>query len=96
MDRAVTHFATAFDLEEVVVRTWAFCKMVLTWWWLFDEMSAMFDTLRADVNMLALDSCDSGGFERAFNSARNRFGMYSSEEDVLSQVPQLFQSGGSL
>ena len=42
MDRAVTHFATAFDLEEVVVRKWAFCKMVLTWWWLFDEMPEMF------------------------------------------------------
>ncbi|MFO0606183.1 MAG: caspase family protein [Polyangiales bacterium] len=60
------------------------------------EMSQMFDTVRADVNMLALDSCYSGGFERAFNSAPNRFGMYSSEEDVLSQVAQRFQSGGYL
>lgn len=60
------------------------------------QMSAMFDTVRADVNMLALDSCYSGGFERAFNSAPNRFGMYSSEEDVLSQVAQRFQAGGYL
>jgi len=60
------------------------------------EMSQMFDAIRADVNMLALDSCYSGGFERAFNSAPNRFGMYSSEEDVLSQVAQRFQSGGYL
>jgi len=60
------------------------------------EMSQLFDTVRADVNMLALDSCYSGGFERAFNSAPNRFGMYSSEEDVLSQVAQRFQSGGYL
>jgi hypothetical protein len=60
------------------------------------QMSTMFDTVRADVNMLALDSCYSGGFERAFNSAPNRFGMYSSEEDVLSQVAQRFQAGGYL
>ncbi len=60
------------------------------------QMAAMFDTVRADVNMLALDSCFSGGFERAFNNAPNRFGMYSSEEDVLSQVAQRFQAGGYL
>jgi len=60
------------------------------------EMATMYDGLRADVNMLALDSCYSGGFERAFNSAPNRFGMYSSEEDVLSQVAQRYQAGGYL
>ncbi len=46
--------------------------------------------------MLALDSCYSGGFARSFGSSRNRFGMYSSEEDVLSQVAQRFQAGGYL
>lgn len=60
------------------------------------QMAELFDSIRADVNMLALDSCYSGGFERAFNSAPNRFGMYSSEEDVLSQVAQRFQAGGYL
>jgi Caspase domain/Bacterial pre-peptidase C-terminal domain len=60
------------------------------------QMATMFDGIHADVNMLALDSCFSGGFERAFNDAPNRFGMYSSEEDVLSQVAQRFQAGGYL
>ena len=60
------------------------------------QMATMFDNIRADVNMLALDSCFSGGFERAFNDAPNRFGMYSSEEDVLSNVAQRFQAGGYL
>ncbi|MBL8603705.1 MAG: caspase family protein [Myxococcales bacterium] len=60
------------------------------------DLARMFDTVRADVNMLALDSCYSGGFRRAFGSNRNRFGMYSSEEDVLSQVAQRFQAGGYL
>jgi hypothetical protein len=60
------------------------------------QMATLFEGVRADVNMLALDSCYSGGFERSFGSSRNRFGMYSSEEDVLSQVAQRFQAGGYL
>ncbi len=60
------------------------------------QMAQMFNGLRADVNMLALDSCYSGGFQRAFASAPNRYGMYSSEEDVLSQVAQRYQAGGYL
>lgn len=60
------------------------------------QMATLFEGVRADVNMLALDSCYSGGFARAFGASRNRFGMYSSEEDVLSQVAQRFQAGGYL
>ena len=60
------------------------------------EMTQLFSAVRADVGMLALDSCYSGGFARAFGSAPNRFGMYSSEEDVLSQVAERFQAGGYL
>jgi len=59
-------------------------------------LAQMFGSIRADVNMLALDSCYAGGFRRHFGAARNRFGMYSSEEDVLSQVAQRFQAGGYL
>ena len=60
------------------------------------QMATLFDGVHADVDMLALDSCYSGGFERSFGASRNRFGMYSSEEDVLSQVAQRFQAGGYL
>lgn len=60
------------------------------------EMSRMFDALHPDVGMLALDSCYSGGFQRAFGSSPNRFGMYSSEEDVLSQVAERYRAGGYL
>lgn len=42
LDRAVADFAAAFDLEENVIRKWAYCQMVLSWWWLFDEMPDMF------------------------------------------------------
>ncbi|CAN5404131.1 N/A [soil metagenome] len=42
LDKAVAEFASAFELEEIVVRKWAFCQMVLCWWWMFDEMPGTF------------------------------------------------------
>lgn len=42
LDKAVSDFATAFSLDETVVRKWAFCQMVLSWWWMFDEMPGTF------------------------------------------------------
>ena len=38
LDRAIAEFADAFGLEQVVIRKWAYCQMVLSWWWMFDEM----------------------------------------------------------
>jgi streptomycin 6-kinase len=42
LDQAIADFAAAFDLEDAVIRKWAFCQMVLSWWWLFDEMPDTF------------------------------------------------------
>ena len=42
LDKAVAEFAFAFELDEIIVRKWAFCQMVLSWWWMFDEMPEMF------------------------------------------------------
>jgi streptomycin 6-kinase len=42
LDIAVADFAAAFELEEAVIRKWAFCQMVLSWWWMFDEMPETF------------------------------------------------------
>jgi len=42
LDRSVAEFADAFDLADSVVRKWAFCQMVLSWWWMFDEVPDMF------------------------------------------------------
>lgn len=42
LDQAITDFAVDLDLEENVVRKWAFCQMVLSWWWMFDEMPDTF------------------------------------------------------
>ena len=38
LDKAVADFAAAFDIGEMEIRKWAFCQMVLSWWWIFDEM----------------------------------------------------------
>lgn len=42
LDKAVAEFAAAFEIQDQAVRKWAFCQMVLSWWWLFDEMPEMF------------------------------------------------------
>lgn len=42
LDSAIGEFATAFSLEPLVIRKWAFCQMVLSWWWMFDEMPDTF------------------------------------------------------
>jgi streptomycin 6-kinase len=42
LDQAVAELASAFDLDASVIRKWAFCQMVLSWWWTFDEMPGTF------------------------------------------------------
>ncbi len=42
LDRAISKFAEAFELKPSTVRKWAFCQMVLSWWWMYDEMPATF------------------------------------------------------
>jgi streptomycin 6-kinase len=42
IDRAVAEFAKAFQLDEQVVREWAFCQLILSRWWMFDEMPGMY------------------------------------------------------
>ena len=43
-----------------------------------------------------LDSCFSGGFAKDIISVPRRMGLFSSEEDVTSQVASKFQAGGYL
>jgi streptomycin 6-kinase len=42
LDKAINDFADAFGLTKGNIRKWAFCQMVLTWWWLYDEMPGTF------------------------------------------------------
>ena len=61
-----------------------------------DELSDMLDNLNAGKILLVMDSCFSGGFAKDIVSAPGRMGLFSSEEDVTSQVAFKFQAGGYL
>lgn len=61
-----------------------------------DELSALLDNVHAGTILLVFDSCFSGGFAKDVVSAPGRMGLFSSEEDVTSQVAFKFQAGGYL
>ena len=61
-----------------------------------DEVESWFDDVEARLAIIALDSCFSGGFARDVISEPNRMGIFSSEEDVTSNVASRFQAGGYL
>ncbi len=61
-----------------------------------DEVDRWFDGISARVGVIALDSCFSGGFARDVISSPDRLGIFSSEEDVTSNVASRFQAGGYL
>jgi hypothetical protein len=46
--------------------------------------------------LLWLDSCFSGGFAKDIVSAPGRMGIFSSEEDITSNVADKFRAGGYL
>lgn len=61
-----------------------------------DELVSLIDQITADVIILALDSCHSGGFARDFLSRPGRIGLFSSDEDVLSDTAEPLLGGGYL
>ncbi len=61
-----------------------------------DELRVMLDAVRAGTTLLLLDSCFSGGFAKDVISVPGRMGLFSSEEDLTSQVALKFQAGGYL
>ena len=60
-----------------------------------DELASMLDAVPGRV-LLILDSCFSGGFAKDVISVPGRMGLFSSEEDVTSQVAAKFRAGGFL
>ena len=61
-----------------------------------NETSDLFTLIDAQVSLLILDSCFSGGFSKDVISVPGRMGFFSSEEDVTSQVASKFRAGGYL
>ncbi|UJR78792.1 caspase family protein [Sandaracinus amylolyticus] len=60
------------------------------------ELVAALDTVNAGTVVLALDSCHSGGFADDFVRRAGRVGLFSSDEDVLSDTAEPRRAGGYL
>jgi hypothetical protein len=61
-----------------------------------DELRDLFDEIHNGTVQLWLDSCFSGGFAKDIVSAPGRMGIFSSEEDITSNVADKFRAGGYL
>jgi hypothetical protein len=61
-----------------------------------DDLAALFDEIDQGTVLLWLDSCFSGGFAKDIVSAPGRMGIFSSEEDITSNVASKFRAGGYL
>jgi hypothetical protein len=59
-----------------------------------DELSAALDRIESRLMLIALDSCFSGGFGPDVLDRPGRLGMFSSDEDLTSAVPD--EAGGYL
>ena len=61
-----------------------------------DEVSTAMNGIRAGTVILALDSCHSGGFAEDFVTRPGRMGLFSSDEDILSDTAEPRRAGGYL
>jgi hypothetical protein len=61
-----------------------------------DEVVRLLDDVRAATIILALDSCHSGGFADDLVTRPGRIGLFSSDEDVLSDTAEPRRAGGYL
>jgi hypothetical protein len=52
------------------------------------------DAIRSNTTILALDSCHAGGFAEDFMTRPGRMGIFSSDEDVLSDTAEPRRAGG--
>ncbi len=58
------------------------------------EVVRELDAIRANTTILALDSCHAGGFAEDFMTRPGRMGIFSSDEDVLSDTAEPRRAGG--
>jgi hypothetical protein len=61
-----------------------------------DKFARLLDGITADTIIVALDACQSGGFRRDIMTRPGRIGLFSSDEDVLSDTAEPLESGGYL
>ena len=60
------------------------------------EVATAIDAIQAGTIILALDSCHAGGFADDFVTRPARMGLFSSDEDVLSDTAEPHRAGGYL
>ncbi len=61
-----------------------------------DEVVRAIDPIRAGTIVLAIDACHAGGFAEDFVTRPGRMGLFSSDEDVLSDTAEPHRAGGYL
>jgi len=61
-----------------------------------DEVVAAMEGIHAGTVILALDSCHAGGFAEDFVDRPGRVGIFSSDEDILSDTAEPRRAGGYL
>ncbi len=61
-----------------------------------DRLRELLDEIEQGTVLIWLDSCFSGGFAKDIVSAPGRMGIFSSEEDITSNVASKFRAGGYL
>lgn len=61
-----------------------------------DEVVRAIDAIGAGTVILAIDACHSGGFADDFVTRPGRMGLFSSDEDVLSDTAEPHHAGGYL
>ena len=61
-----------------------------------DELDRILSMLPAGRQLIVVDACYSGGLSKDIISRPGRMGLFSSEEDILSQVAFKFEAGGYL
>ena len=61
-----------------------------------NDFNELLSNVQSSRMLIVLDSCFSGGFSKDVISQPGRMGLFSSEEDVTSQVASKFRAGGYL
>ena len=61
-----------------------------------DEFADLLDPIGANTTLVGIDACQSGGFARDIMTRPGRIGLFSSDEDVLSDTAEALGAGGYL
>ncbi len=61
-----------------------------------DDFAVLLNEIDANTTLVGIDACQSGGFARDIMTRPGRMGLFSSDEDVLSDTAESLGAGGYL